>query len=101
MENIYLKTSEEFFDQQEYLMEGIREALYNDNSESFAAKLWKLTTWVTSQLTDLPDEGVVNKIVDHTTGMVKGAHFFLHHKERLGFEDCDIDRKWVPNPYRP
>lgn len=81
-------------------MEGICEALYRNTYESFAAKLWKLAGWVTSQPAELPEKTEVDEIVNRTLAMVKGAHFFLHHKERLGFEDSDIDRVWVPNPYR-
>ncbi|MEC3879940.1 hypothetical protein [Parapedobacter sp. 10938] len=99
MKNIYLKAGNEFRQQQEYLMEGISEALYYDDYESFGKKLWELAGWVTSQSIELPDRALVDKVVDQTIAMVKGAHFFLHHKERLGFEDSDIDRVWVPNPY--
>ncbi|WP_257666677.1 hypothetical protein [Parapedobacter tibetensis] len=60
MENIYLKSPDEFWKQQEYLMEGIREALHYDDYESFAKKLWDLTGWVTSQPAELPDETVDN-----------------------------------------
>ncbi|OOG16665.1 hypothetical protein BWD42_20005 [Sphingobacterium sp. CZ-UAM] len=32
--------------------------------------------------------------------MVKGCHYFLHHKKRLHYKEDWIDIKWYKNPYR-
>ena len=102
MNNAYIKNPEDEWDIRWYLIEGgILESIQFGTYESFKKKLWEILVILTSQ--NNPEETRKEYILDHLdniTLMVKGCHYFLHHKRRLTYEEDWIDIQWLPNPYR-
>lgn len=101
------KVKEEYssgLDAKVYLLKGgIRDFLNENSYSEFRKELRHLIIVSTSQVFVESAERDVEKLVgilDKVTLLVKGAHFFLHHKKRLKIEDKLIDVKWIKNPYR-
>lgn len=102
MDNIYLKNPEGEWDTQWFLLKGgIFESFRYDTFESFNDKLWQLIVALTSRGERSDEEKQQSKMtLENIVLMVKGCHYFLHHKERLNFKEDWIDIKWCKNPYR-
>jgi len=102
MNNAYIKNPEDEWDIRWYLIEGgILESIQYGTYESFKKKLWDILVILTSQ--NNTEETKKEYIIDHLDNivlMVKGCHYFLHHKKRLKYEEDWIDIQWLPNPYR-
>lgn len=102
MDNAYFTNPESKWDIPWFLLEGgITEAFPHDTYMSFNKKLWTLLVSLTSR----GDRSVAEKkqlkaTVDSLRLMIKGCHYFLHHKKRLEYSDEWIDIEWVKNPYR-
>ena len=80
---------------------GITEAFQYDTFESFNKKLWELLVALTSRRKQSNVENIqLLETMDRIVLMVRGCHYFLHHKKRLKFTDDWIDIDWVKNPYR-
>lgn len=102
MENAYLKNPEDEWDTQWFLLNGgIFESFRYDTFESFNDKLWQLVVALTSSRDkSVEEKQQLVRTLDSIVLMVKGCHYFLHHKERLDFKEDWIDIKWCKNPYR-
>ncbi|UZJ63714.1 hypothetical protein OKW96_14880 [Sphingobacterium sp. KU25419] len=102
MNNIYLKNPEDEYETAWFLLNGgIFESIRYDNYESFNEKLWNLLVAMTSRNDkDDKEKTKLTGTLDTLILMVKGCHYFLHHKKRLKFKEDWIDIKWLPNPYR-
>ncbi|MBC9798608.1 hypothetical protein [Sinomicrobium weinanense] len=102
MENAYLKNPEDKWDTQWFLLDGgIFESFRYDTFESFNDKLWQLVVALTSNRDRSAEEKQqLVRTLDSVVLMVKGCHYFLHHKKRLKFKEDWIDIKWCKNPYR-
>ena len=102
MKNIYLKNPKDQWDTQWFLLEGgIFESIKYDTFKSFHDKLWLLIVGLTSkrQRSSKEKQHLINTL-ENLVLMVKGCHYFLHHKERLNFKEEWVDTKWSKNPYR-
>lgn len=102
MKNIYLKNPQDQWDTQWFLLEGgIFESIKYDTFKSFHDKLWLLIVALTSkrQRSSKEKQHLINTL-ENLVLMVKGCHYFLHHKERLNFKEEWVDTKWSKNPYR-
>ncbi|WP_437917692.1 hypothetical protein [Sphingobacterium sp. LRF_L2] len=102
MENVYIKNPQFESEPQCYLLEGgIYQAFECESFDSFRERLWKLFMALTSrsQTTD-EEQRQLQITLDKLILMVKGCHYFLHHKKRLNYEEEWIDVKWLKNPYR-
>lgn len=102
MNNAYLKNPEDEWDIRWYLIEGgILESIQYGTYESFKKKLWDVLVILTSQNnTGETKEEYIIEHLDDIILMIKGCHYFLHHKKRLKYEEDWIDIRWLPNPYR-
>lgn len=102
MENQYLRNPEDEYEIPWFLVGGgIFESIQDDTFESFNEKLWNILIALTSK--NKKDEEERKQLVAHLDKvilMVKGCHYFLHHKKRLNYEEEWIDIKWYKNPYR-
>ena len=102
MNNAYIKHPEDEWDIRWYLIEGgILESIQYGTYEFFKKKLWDILVLLTSK--NNKGEGKEEYIIEHLDEiilMVKGCHYFLHHKRRLKYEEDWIDIRWLPNPYR-
>lgn len=102
MDNLYLKNPECELEPQWFFLEGgIVEAFEFESFESFCERLWNLFQELTSrsQKTD-EEQRQLTTTLDKLILLVKGCHYFLHHKKRLNYEEEWIDIKWLKNPYR-
>lgn len=102
MENLYIKNPKCELEPQWFFLEGgIYEAFEFESFDSFRERLRKLFMAVTSRSQKTEDEQRQLQItLDKLIMMVKGCHYFLHHKKRLNYEEEWIDIKWLKNPYR-
>jgi len=102
MDNVYLTNPEDVYETPWFLLKGgIFESFRYDTFESFNEKLWELLTAMTScSKKDGKEKTRLTETLDKLILMVKGCHYFLHHKERLKFKEDWIDIKWYKNPYR-
>lgn len=104
MKNIYINNPKDEYDTRWFLLKGgISDAICHDNFESFRKELWHLLVLITSRVFidgRERDEQRLTKTLDKVILMVKGSHYFLHHKKRLIFGNDRIDIKWYRNPYR-
>lgn len=102
MENQYLKEPDDEYEIPWFLIGGgIFESIQDDTFESFNEKLWNILIALTSK--NKKSEEKRKQLVAHLDKvilMVKGCHYFLHHKKRLDYEEDWIDIKWYKNPYR-
>ena len=102
MDNMYMKNPEDEWDTQWFLLDGgIFESFRYDTFESFNDKLWQLIVALTSRRNrSVEEKQQLTSTLDNVVLMVKGCHYFLHHKKRLKFKEEWIDIKWLKNPYR-
>lgn len=102
MDNAYLTNPEDDYKTPWYLLKGgIFESFRYDTFESFNDKLWQLLVAITSKRKKGDNERKRSlETLAKVVLMIKGCHYFLHHKSRLDFKDDWIDIKWLPNPYR-
>ena len=102
MDNEYIKNPEDEFEIPWFLLKGgIFEAIRYDTFESFNEGLWQLLVALTSNRKKTDEEKIrLSATLDKLELMVKGCHYFLYHKKRLGYRESWIDLKWSPNPYR-
>lgn len=102
MDNAYLTNPEDDYETPWYLLKGgIFESFRYDTFESFNDKLWQLLVAITSKRKK--DDNEKQRLLETLAKvvlMIKGCHYFLHHKDRLDFKEDWIDIKWLPNPYR-
>jgi len=93
MNNAYIKNPEDEWDIRWYLIEGgILESIQYGTYESFKKKLWDILVILTSQnnTEETKKEYIIDRL-DNIVLMVKGCHYFLHHKKRLKYEEDWID----------
>lgn len=102
MDNIYLKNPENTYETRWFLMEGgIFESFRYDTFESFNEKLWQLLVAMTSnRKKDDHEKQRLSETLAKIVLMVRGCHYFLHHKKRLDYKEDWIDIEWLHNPYR-
>lgn len=102
MENVYIKNPKCKLEPQWFFLEGgIYEAFEFESFDSLRERLRKLFMALTSRTQKTEDEQRQLQItLDKLILMVKGCHYFLHHKKRLNYEEEWIDIKWLKNPYR-
>lgn len=102
MDNAYLKNPENKYETRWFLIEGgIFESFCYDTFESFRERLWLLLVAMTSKRKKTDGEKLrLISTWEKMVLMVRGCHYFLHHKKRLGYKEDWIDIKWLPNPYR-
>lgn len=102
MDNAYLTNPEDKYETPWYLLRGgIIESFQYDTFESFNEKLWQLLIAMTScSKKEDKEKTRLTETIDNLILMVKGCHYFLHHKKRLDFKEDWIDIKWLRNPYR-
>ncbi|MFI2742197.1 hypothetical protein ACG2LH_05620 [Zhouia sp. PK063] len=102
MNNIYFKNPENKWDTQWFLLEGgIFESFRYDTFKSFNDKVWLLIVALTSRRKkSVEEKQQLISTLENLILMVKGCHYFLHHKKRLNFKEEWIDIKWRKNPYR-
>ncbi len=102
MDNAYLTNPEDKYETPWFLLKGgIFESFRYDTFESFNEKLWQLVVAITSKRKkDDNEKQRLLETIEKIVLMIKGCHYFLHHKKRLNFKEDWIDIKWLPNPYR-
>lgn len=102
MENFYIKKPESELEPQWFLLEGgIYDSYEYLSYDSFKDSLWRLFECLTSRSikTEVDIEQskmTLRKLIQ----MVKGVHYFLYHKNKLGYKEEWIDINWLVNPYR-
>lgn len=102
MDNAYLKNLEDEHETPWFLLQGgIFESFRYDTFESFNERLWQLLVAMTSKRKKTDEAKIrLAATLEKMALMVKGCHYFLHHKRRLGFKEEWIDIRWLRNPYR-
>lgn len=102
MRNSYINEPKDKWEIRWYLIEGgILESIDYGSYESFRKKTWDVLVALTSKnnIEEIKKSCFLEHL-DNVILMIKGCHYFLHHKKRLNFEEDWIDIKWLENPYR-